>query len=101
VLAVFSSIFIGAFVVFLVENGRRTFSTAYELEQVSKFPVLATIPLGEAAPPAILDPGGRSGRVAVLTIPGMRSPQLSRVRWASFSSLFGLQDDDRSVGKAL
>jgi uncharacterized protein involved in exopolysaccharide biosynthesis len=101
VLAILSSLFIGAFAVFLAENGRRTFSTPYELEQVSKFPVLATLPLGEAAPPAILDPGGPSGRVAVLTTPGMRSVQISKLSWASFLSRFGLGDDERSVGTAL
>ncbi len=101
VLAVLSSIFIGAFMAFLSENGRRNFSTPYELEQVSKFPVLATIPLGEAAPPAILDSGGRSGSVAVFTTPGMRPTQLSRLGWANFWSLFGLRNDDRSVGPAL
>jgi hypothetical protein len=101
VLAVLSSIFIGAFMAFLSENGRRSFSTPYELEQVSKFPVLATIPLGEAAPPAILDSGGRSGSVAVFTTPGMRPTQLNRLGWANFWSLFGLRNDDRSVGPAL
>jgi len=101
VLAVFSSIFIGAFMVYLSENGRRNFSTPYELEQVSKFPVLATIPLGETAPPAILDSGGRTGRVAVFTTPGMRPAQLNRLSWANFLSLFGFRNNDGSVGTAL
>ncbi|QNI32248.1 lipopolysaccharide biosynthesis protein [Alloacidobacterium dinghuense] len=101
VLAVLSSLFIGAFAVFLAENGRRTFSTPYELEQASKFPVLATVPLGEAAPPAILDPGGRSGRVAVLTTPGMRSTQLTKLNWANFLSHFGFKDGEDPVGSAL
>lgn len=101
ILAVLSSLFIGAFAVFLAENGRRTFSTPYELEHVSRFPVLATVPLGESAPTAILDPGGRSGRVAVLTTPGMRSTQLGKLRWAGFISLFGHRDDEGSVETAL
>ena len=100
VLAVFSSLFIGAFMVFLSENGRRNFSTAYELEQVSRFPVLATIPLGNAAPPALFD-SGRSGRVAVFTAPRLRPAQLNRLRWASLFSLFGLRNNGRSVGTAL
>jgi uncharacterized protein involved in exopolysaccharide biosynthesis len=98
ILAVLSSFFIGAFAVFLAENGRRTFSTPYEVEQVSRFPVLATVPLGDTAPPAILDPGGRSGRVAVLTTPRMRSTQLSKL---SFLSRFGFGSDEGSVNTAL
>jgi uncharacterized protein involved in exopolysaccharide biosynthesis len=101
VLAVISALFIGAFMVFLSENGRRNFSTPYELEQVSRFPVLATIPIGEAAPPAILDSGGRTGRVAVFTTPGLRPAQLNRLSWASFFSLFGFRSNDRSVGTVL
>ena len=101
ILAVISTLFVGAFMVFLSENGRRSFSTAYELEQVSRFPVLATIPIGEAAPPAILDSGGRSGRVAVFTTPGLRPAQLNRLSWASLFSLFGFRSNDRSVGTAL
>lgn len=101
VLAVISSLFIGAFMVFLSENGRRNFSTPYELEQVSRFPVLATIPIGEAAPPAILDSGGRTGRVAVFTTPGLRPAQLNRLSWAGVLSLFGFRSNDRSVETAL
>ena len=101
VLAVFSSIFIGAFMVYLSENGRRNFSTPYELEQVSKFPVLATIPIGEAAPPAILDSGGRTGHVVVFTTPTMRPTQLSRISWANFLSFLGPRNNDRSVGTVL
>lgn len=101
ILAILSSFFIGAFAVFLAENGRRTFSTPYELEQVSKFPVLATVPLGEAAPPAILDPGGRSGRVAVLTTPRMRSTQLNTLSWANFRSHFGFGNEEGPASTAL
>jgi uncharacterized protein involved in exopolysaccharide biosynthesis len=78
VLAVFSSLFIAAFAVFLAESGRQTFSTPRELELGSGFPVLATIPMvpalsGNASP--ALPP---SARVSILTAVSSKTARLAK-----------------------
>jgi uncharacterized protein involved in exopolysaccharide biosynthesis len=47
-LAAFTAVFIGCFAVFAVETARETVANARELEQVSGYPVLASIPYGHA-----------------------------------------------------
>jgi uncharacterized protein involved in exopolysaccharide biosynthesis len=81
ILGIISALFVGAFAVFLAESSRQTFATAYELEQGSQFPVLATVPLGPALPagaPGALPP---SARVSILTAVGRRKPLLRRANF--------------------
>jgi uncharacterized protein involved in exopolysaccharide biosynthesis len=44
VLTILTAIFIACFAVYVVDNGRSTFSNARELEAVTRHPVLATVP---------------------------------------------------------
>ena len=88
VLAIFSSLFIAAFAVYLAESGRQTFATPRELELSSGYPVLATIPMtpvfaGDGSPS--LPP---SARVSILTAVSSRTAHLARrlLRYAFGSS---------------
>ena len=45
VLGGFTAIFLASFMVFFAEVGRGTIANSYELERLSRFPVLATVPL--------------------------------------------------------
>ncbi len=45
VLGGFTAIFLASFMVFFAEVGRDTIANSYELERLSRFPVLATVPL--------------------------------------------------------
>ena len=78
VLAIFSSLFIAAFAVYLAESGRQTFATPRELELGGGYPVLATIPMV----PAFAMEGSPSlppsARVSILTAVSSRTAHLAR-----------------------
>jgi len=87
ILAVLSAVFVGAFAVFLAENGRRTFASRYELEAASAFPVLASVPLREVTRgSSALSLGPPVNRVAVLTMPGKRTARMGRPSLATLFS---------------
>ncbi len=67
ILAIFSSLFIAAFAVFLTESGRQTFATPRELELGSGYPVLATIPMNPALNAEASPSLPPSARVSILT----------------------------------
>jgi uncharacterized protein involved in exopolysaccharide biosynthesis len=46
VLGGFTAIFLASFMVFFAEMGRSTIATSEEIEKMSRFPVLATVPVG-------------------------------------------------------
>lgn len=101
-LAIFSSLFIGAFAVFLAENSRQTFSSSHELEAVSRFPVFAAVPLSSSVAGSSHDSLPPPARVAVLTTPGKRSStQLSRLTWANFIAALRSRFQGRTVRAAL
>jgi uncharacterized protein involved in exopolysaccharide biosynthesis len=77
-LGIFSSLFVGAFAVFLAESSRQTYATAHELELGSGFPVLATIPLGPALPEGMSDTLPPAARVSILQAVGRRKPSSRR-----------------------
>lgn len=87
ILSVLSAVFVAAFAVFLAENGRRTFASAYELEAASAFPVLASVPLREMTRgSSAFSLGPPVNRVAVLTMPGKRTARMSRPSLATLFS---------------
>ena len=45
VLGTFTALFLASFLVFFAEMGRSTFASAQEVEKISRYPVLATVPL--------------------------------------------------------
>jgi hypothetical protein len=44
VLGTFTAFFLASFLVFFAEMGRSTFASASEVERISRYPVLATVP---------------------------------------------------------
>jgi|SwirhisoilCB1_FD_contig_51_3921978_length_1931_multi_2_in_0_out_0_2 uncharacterized protein involved in exopolysaccharide biosynthesis len=48
VLGTFTALFIASFLVFFAEMGRSTFASAPEVEKISRYPVLATVPLNRS-----------------------------------------------------
>lgn len=101
ILAVLSAVFIGAFAVFLAENGRQTIATASELEVVSAFPVLASVPFrGVTRGSSVLSLGPPAYHVAVLTTPGKRSARSGKLGLASFFSAIRSRLQGRPVESA-
>lgn len=45
VLGTFTAVFLASFLVFFAEMGRSTFASSTEIERISRYPVLATVPL--------------------------------------------------------
>ena len=78
VLAIFSSLFIAAFAVYLAESGRQTFATPRELELSSGYPVLATIPMVPAFANGGTPSLPPSARVSILTAVSSRTAHLAR-----------------------
>jgi len=48
VLGTFTALFLASFLVFFAEMGRGTFASAPEVERISRYPVLATVPLNRS-----------------------------------------------------
>ncbi len=78
-MGLFAALFAGACVVFFAELGRETICAPYELEEISKAPVLATIPLVEHG-----FARGFAGESTEEMGPGARGPERSASvsRWA-------------------
>ena len=55
-----SGLFFGFCVVYFAEVGRKTIATPRELDAVSRYPVLATVPLMEALDGAVLAKSAQS-----------------------------------------
>jgi uncharacterized protein involved in exopolysaccharide biosynthesis len=87
VLGTFTGFFLASFTVFFAEMGRTTIATPRELDRVSRYPVLATVPVEEDEAPEWPEWSTRAARLSITLAPddtftkaGRRSSDLERVR---------------------
>jgi uncharacterized protein involved in exopolysaccharide biosynthesis len=69
VLGTFTAMFLASFMVFFAETGRSTISTPRELDVVSRYPLLATVPLVREHRDKPVEQLARSGRLSITLNP--------------------------------